>query len=328
MMLLAVALTARAFSFSAVAPTGQTLYFDVTSPSTASVVNPDWSNHSKPTGCIEIPASVVNSGTTYSVTAIDKRAFQSCTGITRVVVPTGVRAIGTLAFFMCTALDTIELPSTIDSIASEAFNNCGYYNNMANWSDSSALYIGDYLIRVRTSLSGSFAVREGTLGIAGTGMYNCHLLSEASIPPSVRFIGPLVFKDCTSLDTLHMLGATPPALAATAFDENDHTVVKVPCGSLEAYNASAHWGAQPLVETPCPTGIAGSLASEPLIATTADGIVVSGAEGHTLYVSDILGRTIAAAAAAKRSEHIALPQAGVYVICIEGAAPRKIVYLK
>ncbi len=328
MMLLAVCMTARAFSFSAVVPTGQTLYFDVTSSSTVSVVNPDWSNHTKPTGSIEIPASVVNNGTTYSVTAIAKRAFQSCTDISRVVVPSGVRTIGTLAFFMCTALDTIELPSTIDSIASEAFNNCGYYNNMANWSDSSALYIGNYLIRVRTSLVGTYTVREGTQGIAGTGLYNCHSLTEVVLPQSMRFIGPLVFKDCGSLDTLQMLGSTPPVLAATAFDENEHTVVKVPCGSLEAYNAAANWSSRHIVEVPCPVGIADIAASEPAIATTGNGITVSGADGHALSVSDIMGRIVASIDNAHGSETIALPHAGVFVVCIEGAAPRKIVYLK
>lgn len=328
MMLLAVTLTARAFSFSAVAPTGQTLYFDVTSSSTVSVVNPDWSSHTKPTGCVEIPASVANGGSTYSVTAIAQRAFQSCTGISHVVVPSGVRTIGTLAFFMCTALDTIELPSTIDSIASEAFNNCGYYSDMANWTDSTALYIGNYLIRVRTSLNGIFAVREGTLGIAGMGMYNCHSLSEVSLPQSMRFIGPLVFKDCTMLDTLHMLGSTPPALAATAFDENDHTVVKVPCGSLAAYNAAANWSTLPIVETPCPAGIADIASTEPLIVTTADGITVSRADGLALTVSDMMGRTVASVANAKGLEHIALQQVGVFVVCIEGSAPRKIVYMK
>ena len=92
MMLLAVALTARAFSFSATAPTGQTLYFDVTSAGAVSVVNPDWDYYATPNGDLEIPATVSNNGSTYTVTAIGQRAFRMCTGLTSVVVPQSVHS--------------------------------------------------------------------------------------------------------------------------------------------------------------------------------------------------------------------------------------------
>lgn len=328
MMLLAVALTARAFSFSATAPTGQTLYFDVTSAGAVSVVNPDWDYYATPNGDLEIPATVSNNGSTYTVTAIGQRAFRMCTGLTSVVVPQSVHSIGTLAFFGCTALEAIELPSTIDSIASEAFNNCGYYNNISNWVDSSALYVGDYLVRVRTSQAGAITVREGTLGIGGMAMYNCHSLSEVTIAQSVRFIGPLVFKDCAVLDTVHMLSSVPPALAATAFDGAYRPTVKVPCGSLAAYSGSPNWASQHLVEARCPDGIADIDSNAPAIAIDATGLTVSAAEGLRVSVSDIMGRMVASIAGAATVEHIDLPHFGVFVVGIEGYAARKVVYLK
>lgn len=327
LMLLAVSLTARAFSFSATAPTGQTLYFDVTSGTTVSIVNPDWDYHVMPTGTLEIPSTVSHGGTTYSVTAIGRRAFFDCSGITHVTVPQSVHTIGTLAFGSCSALDTIDLPATLDSIGSEAFNNCGYYNNATNWVDGKALYIGDYLVRVSTSAAGTFTIREGTLGIGGMAMYYCHSVAEVSVAQTVGFIGPLAFKDCAELDTVHMFSDTPPALAMDAFDNAYPTTVKVPCGSLGSYRAAPYWGAQHLVEAPCPAGIGHTAAAEPAVRVTADGIIINGAQGLRLTISDITGRRIAAIDNAAAQQDIALPQAGVYVVGIEGRRPVKIIYL-
>lgn len=327
MMLLAAATTARAFSFSAAAPTGQTLFFDVTSATTVSVVNPDWDYHPMPTGTLEIPATVSNGGTTYSVTAIGRRAFINCSGITHVIVPQSIRTIGTLAFGSCTSLDTIDLPSTLDSIGSEAFNGTAYYGNAANWDNSTALYIGGYLVRVRTSATGTVTVRDGVLGIGGMAMYYCHSIAEVIVPQSVRFIGALVFKDCDELDTVHMLSETPPSLAMDAFDESSNATVKVPCGSLIAYQSAPYWSTQHLVETACPEGIDGITAIEQTISISANGITVGGAEGLGLTVSDVMGRLVATVNSATTQQHIALPQPGVYVIGIEGRRPQKVIYL-
>lgn len=327
MVLLAVATTARAFSFSATAPTGQTLYFDVTSATTVSVVNPDWDYHPMPTGTLEIPATVSNGGTTYSVTAIGRRAFIGCGSITHVIVPQGIRVIGTLAFSSCTSLGAVDLPSTLDSIGSEAFNGTAYYSNAANWDDSTALYIGDYLVRVRTSATGTLTVRDGTLGIGGMAMYYCHSIDEVVVPQSVRFVGALVFKDCDELDTVHMLSAAPPSLAMDAFDESNNVTVKVPCGSLGAYQSAPYWSTQHLVEAACPDGIDDITAIEPTIRVGADGITVGGAEGLGLTVSDAMGRMVATVNSATTLQHIALPQPGVYIIGIEGRSPQKVIYL-
>ena len=48
----------------------------------------------KPTGILDIPATVTYGGTTYSVTSIGKQAFYECGGITSVTIPDGVTAIG------------------------------------------------------------------------------------------------------------------------------------------------------------------------------------------------------------------------------------------
>lgn len=59
-----------------------------------------------------------------AVTVIDYKAFDGASGITKVVIPSGVTTIGSTAFQNCTALTEISLPSGITTIGDFAFFNC------------------------------------------------------------------------------------------------------------------------------------------------------------------------------------------------------------
>ena len=74
------------------------------------------------TGDIVIPSTVPYNEVTYSVTSISERAFESCSGVTSVVIQEGVKTIGLCAFMSCNTLARVELPSTIESIEAWAFS--------------------------------------------------------------------------------------------------------------------------------------------------------------------------------------------------------------
>lgn len=128
--LLVTATTAYASDFSAVAPTGQTLYYTIVTGG-VQVVYPagstptmGWMGYTKPTGVLTIPATVTYGGTAYNVVAVDKFAFYECTGLTTVTVPEGVTAVRASAFRGCSALDSVSLPSTLDSLGTIALGYC------------------------------------------------------------------------------------------------------------------------------------------------------------------------------------------------------------
>ena len=80
----ALAPQAWAYDFSAVAPSGQTLYYEING-SNVTVVPPNSSYpyySTSPTGALTIPGSVIYNGTTYSVTSIGHYAFYGCSGLT------------------------------------------------------------------------------------------------------------------------------------------------------------------------------------------------------------------------------------------------------
>ena len=55
----------------------------------------------KPTGILEIPATVTVDNVEYSVTSIGNNAFSNCTGLTSVTIPNSVTSIGNNAFSNC-----------------------------------------------------------------------------------------------------------------------------------------------------------------------------------------------------------------------------------
>lgn len=129
--LFAMASAADAADFSAVAPSGQTLYYNIVSGGVqltypANIPQPTlgWNNYTKPTGILTIPSSVVYNGSTYSVVAVDKFAFYGCSGLTKVTVPEGVGAIRASAFRGCAALDSLSLPATLDSLYGYSLADC------------------------------------------------------------------------------------------------------------------------------------------------------------------------------------------------------------
>ena len=76
--------SAWAYDFSAVAPTGQTLYYEIhgsnVTVSPESTNYPHWS--SIPSGNLSIPSTVTYNNQTYSVTSIGYDAFSGCSGLT------------------------------------------------------------------------------------------------------------------------------------------------------------------------------------------------------------------------------------------------------
>lgn len=73
----------------------------------------------KATGNLNIPSTLGGK----TVTAIGDGAFQACTVVTGIIIPSTVKTIGKNAFAFCFSLTKIEIPSSVTYIGNNAFRN-------------------------------------------------------------------------------------------------------------------------------------------------------------------------------------------------------------
>ena len=127
-LLIGFATKARAYDFSAVCESGQTLYYRITSnavPYTVEVTSGE-----APKGDLAIPSSVSNNGKNYSVASIGMNAFYMCKELKSVKMPNSIASIGDSAFYRCEGLTSVNIPKSLNSIGNDAFGGCGNLTNI------------------------------------------------------------------------------------------------------------------------------------------------------------------------------------------------------
>ncbi len=148
-------------------------------------------------GSITIPSTLDG----YPVTSIGYEAFKDCTNLASITIPDSVTSIGWGAFSNCTSLESVTIPDSVTSIGNGAFFNTAYYNNESNW-ENSVLYIGKHLIEAKDTVSGSYAIKDGTKAIVYHAFNECTSLTSITIPDSVTSIGDDAFHGCESLESV------------------------------------------------------------------------------------------------------------------------------
>ena len=78
----------------------------------------------KPTGKLDIPASVTYGSKTYSVTSIVEQAFDGCSALTEVTIPASVTSVGSNVFNGCSSLTQATIGDGLTEISTFMFTNC------------------------------------------------------------------------------------------------------------------------------------------------------------------------------------------------------------
>ena len=179
--------TALAYDFSAVSPSGHTIYYNIVEGGyqipRVSVTYPNtsespWGNIQKPYGNLVLPETVTYNGTTYNVAYIGEKAFQGCVGLVSVVIPSFVLSINYNSFSGCESMTTVTINS--GSITSGPYSSGMSLNNIFG-SQVTNIVIGP------VTTIGDFA------------FYHCQNLATVTIPSSVQSIGNAAFAFCGSL---------------------------------------------------------------------------------------------------------------------------------
>ena len=278
MLLGAFAMNAWAYDGSAVAPSGQTIYYNydsvsqtiaITYPNTA---NAPWWNYTTPTGALVIPDSIEHNGVSYPVTAIGDNAFYGCINITSVIIGDNVTSIGGSAFYncrnmiytnfggsvttigsnafaLCRSLSSIDIPNSVTSIENYTFSDC-YGLDSVNIG-SSVTSIGNKAFWNCTTMTYIY-IPDAVTSIDNDAFYNCPGLTHVVIGSGLSYIGGGAFYMCNNLQEMYIDNPIPPTLGGNnvfSFHVNpDTTYLHVPCGASSAYQSAAQWNAFTVLE--------------------------------------------------------------------------------
>lgn len=219
------------------------------------------SGSTKYAGDIVIPSQVDFIGKTYSVTSIGKSAFENCSGLKSIKIPSTIQSIGLDAFDGTTALTAVHI-SDIAAWCNITFAD--HYSNPLTYAHhlykdgkeitdlvipSTVTSIGGYAFYKCSGLK-SIVIPNGVTTIGVSAFYGCSGLTTITIPESVtsigetgEYLGSGVFSGCDKLTSILSLNSTPPtSKEGRLISLNyENCVVWVPKGSAAAYKKATGW---------------------------------------------------------------------------------------
>lgn len=148
-------------------------------------------------------SNLMNHDIPEGVVHINGYAYSQCNNLTEIVIPNSMQEISWKAFGDCINLKNITLLNSTTTIGLEAFINTAYYNDCNNWHDD-VIYIGDYLIEARKSISGTYLIKDGTKVIANNAFSDCNRLKKVTLPQSITAIGGNAFANCINLNSINI----------------------------------------------------------------------------------------------------------------------------
>ena len=143
------------------------------------------------------------------MTSIRDYAFDNCTSLTSIEIPSGVTSIRDHAFDNCTSLTSIEIPSGVTSIGNSAFKNC-------------------------TSLA-SIEIPSSVTSIGNEAFAYCTNLTSIEIPSGVTSIENYAFSNCTSLNSINVDkdNQSYSSEDGILFDKEKKKLITYPAGKKE-----------------------------------------------------------------------------------------------
>ena len=150
-----------------------------------------------------------------SVTYIGGYAFSGCSGLTSVTLPSSVTSIDGRAFSGCSGLTSVTISSSVTSIGRYAFEGCENLkecncllasdletylgSSHDDWEDIPVDKIKYYLNEQELT---KLEIPSGVNKIGGFSFYRAKNLSSVTIPSSVTYIGDYAFSGCSGLTSV------------------------------------------------------------------------------------------------------------------------------
>ena len=205
---------------------------------------------------IEIPSGV---------TSIGNSAFKNCTSLASIEIPSSVTSIGNEAFAYCTNLTSIEIPSGVTSIENYAFSNCTSLNSINVDKDNQSYSSEDGILfdkekkKLITYPAGKkekeYNIPSSVTSIGAGTFYGCRSLTRIEIPSSVTSIECLAFYGCTSLTSIEIPSSVTRIAAQVFYGCTSLTSIEIP-SSVTSIGMWAFYNCTSLTSIEIPSSVA------------------------------------------------------------------------
>ena len=148
-------------------------------------------------GAFENCTSLTSISIPSSVTEILASAFRGCSALETVSLTEGLEFIGSNCFQDCSSLTAITIPSSVTKLGARMFRGCKSIERVVLGSGIQTM--GVELLNGCQALK-QVTIRNGCADIAQMTFQNCTSLTEITIPGSVENIGHSAFKGCRALE--------------------------------------------------------------------------------------------------------------------------------
>ncbi|MDE5972619.1 MAG: leucine-rich repeat protein, partial [Muribaculaceae bacterium] len=193
-------------------------------------------------GSVDVPASFVDEGITYNVTAVGDHAFSNTPALTAVNLPQSVKKIGKYAFSLSAierlTVDGAERYDNITAIGTGAFAHDGKLHEFVL--PAKVTTVPDSCFYGVSSVA-ALSVPDHIEAIGRSAFDSCEGLRTIRIPATVRSLGMRAFYGCKSLSEVYVMNTTPLPIDGEVFQYASQASLTVPDGYDSVYAAAPGW---------------------------------------------------------------------------------------
>ena len=174
-------------------------------------------------------------------TTIADETLKNCYNIEELYLPSNLTYIPYMGVAECVKLPSITIPASVVEIEGRAFENCRMLSSVDFAENGALVRIGDWAFYNCHELT-NITIPEGVTEIGHAAFYGCTYLTEITLPSSVQEVADNGFALCGKLQKMHVKALVPPTIHSKTFYEVNRKIpVYVPDEVVEDYKADPYW---------------------------------------------------------------------------------------